>query len=125
MVFQRRRPIGFWATISTLAISFYLASRSIYSFLLISAQVEKVKVPVVYIRLRAILLTVYFALYLCAFYFLVVVFERLWLIVVAFLAVLLFMCMYHALSFYHRPDDVWHLPDRCSAYVPSSSWALL
>ena len=34
-------PIGFWATISTLAISFYLASRSIYSFLLISAQVEK------------------------------------------------------------------------------------
>ena len=36
-------PIGFWATISTLAISFYLASRSIYSFLLISAQVEKVK----------------------------------------------------------------------------------
>ena len=40
---------------------------------------------------------------LCAFYFLVVVFERLWLIVVAFLAVLLFMCMYHALSFYHRP----------------------
>ena len=61
-------PIGFWATISTLAISFYLASRSIYSFLLISAQVEKVKVPAVYIRLRAILLTVYFALYLCVFY---------------------------------------------------------
>ena len=29
--------------------------------------------------------------------------QGLWLIVVAFLAVLLFMCMYHALSFYHRP----------------------
>ena len=28
---------------------------------------------------------------------------QVWLIVVAFLAVLLFMCMYHALSFYHRP----------------------
>ena len=96
-------PIGFWATISTLAISFYLASRSIYSFLLISAQVEKVKVPAVYIRLRAILLTVYFALYLCVFYCLVVVFERVWLILTAILAIVLFMCMYHARSFYHRP----------------------
>ena len=36
-------PIGFVATISTLVLSFYLASRSIYSFLLISAQVEQVR----------------------------------------------------------------------------------
>ena len=53
-------------------------------------------------------LTVYFALYLCAFYFLVVVFERLWLIVVAFLAVLLFMCMYRAPFVLPPADNVWH-----------------
>ena len=52
-------PIGFVATISTLLLSFYLASRSIYSFLLISAQVEHVKASPLYIRFRAIVLTIY------------------------------------------------------------------
>ncbi len=60
---QEGEPIGFVATISTLVLSFYLASRSIYYLLLISAQVEQ-RPSSIYIRLRAILLTVYFALYL-------------------------------------------------------------
>ncbi len=96
-------PIGFVATISTLVVSFYLASRSIYSFLLISAQVENVKPSSIYIRLRAIVLTVYFALYLGVAYFFLVLFQRFWLITATLLAILLFLCMFHALSFYHRP----------------------
>ena len=96
-------PIGFVATISTLVLSFYLASRSIYSFLLISAQVEQVRPSSIYIRLRAILLTVYFALYLAISYFLLVLFQRFWLIVATLLAIVLFMSMFHALSFYQRP----------------------
>lgn len=96
-------PIGFVATISTLFVSFYLASRSIYSFLLISAQVERVRPSSIYIRLRAILLTVYFALYLAVAYVLLVLFQHIWLITATLLAILLFLCMFHALSFYHRP----------------------
>lgn len=96
-------PIGFWATISTLAVSFYLASRSIYSFLLIAAQVEQVEVSGIYVRIRAIVLTVYFAFYLSASYFIVLLAQQIWLIAVSLLAIGLFMGMYHALSFYHRP----------------------
>lgn len=96
-------PIGLWATISTLVLSFYLASRSIYSFLLISAQVEGVRFSGVFIRLRAILLTVYFALYLGAAYLVLMLFQQFWLITASVLAIVLFMAIFHALSFYHRP----------------------
>ena len=95
--------IGLWATISTLVLSFFLASRSIYSFLLISAQVEGVRLSGVFIRLRAILLTVYFALYLGAAYLVLMLFQQFWLITASVLAIVLFMAIFHALSFYHRP----------------------
>ena len=96
-------PIGFVATISTLLLSFYLASRSIYSFLLISAQVEHVKASPLYIRFRAIVLTIYFALYIGFAYIILMYFQHFWLIATTLLAILLFLCMFHALSFYHRP----------------------
>ena len=96
-------PIGFVATISTLLLSFYLASRSIYSFLLISAQVEHVKASPLYIRFRAIVLTIYFALYIDFAYIILMYFQHFWLIATTLLAILLFLCMFHALSFYHRP----------------------
>ncbi len=96
-------PIGFAATISTLVLSFYLASRSIYSFLMISAQVEKVKPNSIYVRVRAIVLTVYFALYLGVAYFFLMLLPQFWLIVATVLAIILFMCMFHALSYYRRP----------------------
>ncbi|WP_161941267.1 YhjD/YihY/BrkB family envelope integrity protein [Merdibacter massiliensis] len=96
-------PIGFVATISTLLLSFYLASRSIYSFLLISAQVEHVKASPLYIRFRAIVLTIYFALYIGFAYIVLMYFQHFWLIATTLLAILLFLCMFHALSFYHRP----------------------
>ena len=56
-----------------------------------------------FIRLRAILLTVYFALYLGAAYLVLMLFQQFWLITASVLAIVLFMAIFHALSFYHRP----------------------
>lgn len=64
------REYSWMSFISTMSASFYLASKSIYSFLLISSQNEKVELPKWYLRIRSIwiyvnlVLFVVFILYL-------------------------------------------------------------
>ena len=120
-------PIGFVATISTLAhLLLPCQPQHLFVFVDHRPRWRRSGCLSVYIRLRAILLTVYFALYLVMrFIFWSSSLSGCWLIVAAFLAVLLFMCMYHALSFYHRPMMYGHRRIAVQRHVPSSSWALL
>lgn len=86
----------------TLCTSFWLASRSVYSFLLISAQHESVEVPKWSIRVRAIYLFICLAIMIIA-----CIFIGTWLndylpLVSAMVMFILFTLMYRSLSFRKR-----------------------
>lgn len=86
----------------TLCTSFWLASRSVYSFLLISAQHEEVDVPKWAVRLRAIYLFICLALLIV-----VSIFIGSWLsdylpLVSAMIMFIIFTMIYRSLSFRKR-----------------------
>lgn len=101
------KEYGFLPAISTLIVSFWLASRSINSFLLISANHEKVDVLKFSIRLRSIFLFIIFVGLLIggivfATFVYYMVDPSLLPLLAALLMVPLFTMMYRALSFRKR-----------------------
>lgn len=88
--------------ILTLCTSFWLASRSVYSFLLISAQHESVDVPKWSIRVRAIYLFICLAILIVASIFLGTMLNDYLPLVSAMIMFILFTLMYRALSFRKR-----------------------
>lgn len=101
------KDYGFLPAITTLCVSFWLASRSINSFLLISASHEKVEVMKISIRIQSIIMFVVFVFLLIAGVFFAtfiyhVVDVSLLPLVAALLMVPLFTIMYRALSFRKR-----------------------
>ncbi len=101
------KEYGFLPAISTLIVSFWLASRSINSFLLISANHEKVEVLKFSIRLRSIFLFIIFVGLLIggivfATFVYYMVDPSLLPLLAALLMVPLFTMMYRSLSFRKR-----------------------
>lgn len=88
--------------IVTVCISFYLASRSIFSFLLISASQEGVDVPKWSIRIKSVVMFVALTVMLIAGVFLATQFHDLLPLISAGFMLLMFTCLYRALSFRKR-----------------------
>ena len=88
--------------IVTMCVSFYLASRSIFSFLLISASHESVEVPKWSIRIKSVVLFVSLVLLLVLSIFIATRLNEFLPIVSAVIMLLLFTMMYRALSFRKR-----------------------
>lgn len=86
----------------TLCTSFWLASRSIYSFLLISARHEEVNVPKWAIRARAIFLFVCLAVLIVASIFIATSLKHYLPVVSAGIMFVIFILMYRSLSFRKR-----------------------
>lgn len=89
-------------SIIALVTAFWLASRSVYSFLLISANHEAVDVPKWSIRVLSIIMFVTFALLIIAAVFIGTIFSNLLPFMAAISMVFLFTLMYRALSFRKR-----------------------
>ena len=83
--------------IVTMCVSFYLASRSIFSFLLISASHESVEVPKWSIRIKSVVLFVSLVLLLVLSIFIATRLNEFLPIVSAVIMLLLFTMMYRAL----------------------------
>ena len=101
------KEYGFIPAITTLILSFWLASRSVNSFLLISANHEKVEVRKFSIRVQSIAMFVVFVALLIAGVMFATFMYRLVApglvpILAAFLMVPIFTIMYRALSFRKR-----------------------
>lgn len=101
------KDYGFVPAITTLCLSFWLASRSIYSFLLISASHEKVDVMKFSIRIQSIVMFVIFVALLiagiiCATLLYYVVDVSLLPLLAVLIMVPVFTIMYRALSFRKR-----------------------
>lgn len=101
------KEYGFVPAITTLCFSFWLASRSVYSFLLISASHEKVDVMKFSIRIQSIIMFVIFVALLIAGIILAtilynVVDVSLLPMLAALIMVPVFTIMYRALSFRKR-----------------------
>lgn len=92
----------FLSSLLTLAISFWLASRSIFSFLLISARHEDVEVLKIAIRIRSIYLFVLFALYVVIALMIGTALYEYLPLVSAGLMLLAFFLLYRGLSFRKR-----------------------
>lgn len=88
--------------IVTVCVSFYLASRSIYSFLLISASHEEVSVPKWSIRIKSIVLFVCLTISLAVSAYVGTKLNELLPLVSAVIMLLLFTLMYRTLSFRKR-----------------------
>lgn len=88
--------------IITLCTSFWLASRSVYSFLLISAQHEEIEVPKWAIRIRAIYLFIILALLIVASIFIGTLLSEYLPLVSATIMFVIFTMIYRALSFRKR-----------------------
>lgn len=88
--------------IATMCVSFYLASRSIFSFLLISASHEEVDVPKWSIRIKSIVLFVCLVLLLAVSIYIGTILNEFLPIVAAVIMLLLFTMMYRTLSFRKR-----------------------
>ncbi|MDE6475235.1 MAG: YihY/virulence factor BrkB family protein [Erysipelotrichaceae bacterium] len=89
-------------SIITLCASFWLASRSVYSFMLISANHEEVDVPKWAIRLRAIYLFVVLAILIVAAIIIGSIMKEYLPLVSSIMMFILFTLMYRALSFRKR-----------------------
>lgn len=89
-------------TIITLATSFWLASRSVYSFLLISASHEDVDVPKWAIRIQSIIMFVLFAGILIIAIVISTLLSHILSIIASLLLVVIFYIMYRSLSFRKR-----------------------
>lgn len=101
------KDYGFVPAITTLCLSFWLASRSIYSFLLISASHEKVDVMKFSIRIQSIVMFVIFVALLiagiiCATLLYYVVDVSMLPLLAVLIMVPVFTIMYRALSFRKR-----------------------
>lgn len=88
--------------IITLCTSFWLASRIVYSFLLISAQHEEVNVPKWAVRIKAIYLFVCLAILIVASIFIGTLLKHYLPLVSAGVMFVIFTLMYRALSFRKR-----------------------
>lgn len=88
--------------IVTMAASFYLASRSIFSFLLISASHERVHVPKWAIRIKSVYLFIAFVLVVLCFIFISTYFVEFLPIVSSCVMLIFFYMMYRSLSFRKR-----------------------
>ncbi len=88
--------------IITMCASFYLASRSIFSFLLISASHEHVNVPKWSIRIKSIFLFVNLVVIVVAAIFVATNFLELLPLISASIMLMFFYMMYRALSFRKR-----------------------
>lgn len=90
------------SSVITMCASFYLASRSIFSFLLISASHEEVDVPKWSIRIKSVILFVVLTLSLVAAIFIGTHLQELLPLVAAGIMLLMFTLMYRSLSFRKR-----------------------
>lgn len=88
--------------IVTMCVSFYLASRSIYSFLLINASHEGIDIPKWSIRVKSIVMFVVLVFTLSFSVYIATKFLEFLPIVAATIMLLLFTMMYRALSFRKR-----------------------
>lgn len=86
----------------TMCASFYLASRSIFSFLLISASHEHVEVPKWAIRIKSIFLFVNLVVIVVTAIFIATNFLELLPLISIFIMLMFFYMMYRALSFRKR-----------------------
>ncbi len=89
-------------SIITLCVSFWLASRSVYSFMLISANHEEVDVPKWAIRIRAIYLFVLLAIIVVGAIIIGSIMKEYLPLVSAVVMFIVFTLMYRALSFRKR-----------------------
>lgn len=85
--------------IVTMCVSFYLASRSIFSFLLISASHEEVDVPKWSIRIKSVVLFVNLAIIIVAAIFIATNFLEFLPLISSLIMLMFFYMMYRALSF--------------------------
>lgn len=99
------REYSWISFLSTMIVSFYLASKSIYSFLLISARNEKVEVAKIYLRFKSIGIYIGFVLFIVIFlqWFYPLLFQYPWFRLV-YLG-LLFYLLYQSLHF--RKTSLW------------------
>lgn len=88
--------------IVTMCVSFYLASRSIFSFLLISASHEKVHVPKWAIRIKAVMMFVLLTLLLVISIYIATKMNEALPIAAALIMLFLFTILYRFLSFRKR-----------------------
>ncbi|MEG1731983.1 MAG: YhjD/YihY/BrkB family envelope integrity protein [Longicatena sp.] len=86
----------------TMVVSFYLASRSIFSFLLISASHEEVEIPKWSIRIKSIVLFVFLTISFVLAIYIATILKDFLPIVVALMMFVLFTVMYRTLSFRKR-----------------------
>lgn len=90
------------SVIVTICTSFYLASRSIYSFLLISASHEEVDIPKWAIRVKSIVMFILMTVLLVGSIYIATKFLAFLPFVASGIMLLLFFMMYRALSFRKR-----------------------
>lgn len=90
------------SSLITLVISFWLASRSIFSFLLISAKHEAVYVPKIAVRIRSIYLFLLFALYVVGALVIGTACKAVLPLVSVILILIAFYLLYRSLSFRRR-----------------------
>ena len=88
--------------IVTVCVSFYLASRSIFSFLLISASHEEVDVPKWSIRIKSIIMFIILTGFVLLGVFLATIFKEFLPIIAASFMLMMFTGLYRALSFRKR-----------------------
>lgn len=96
------RQYSLLSYVSTMIASFYLASRSIYSFLLISARNEEITLPGWLLRIRSLILFAALAGYVVFSISLLNIFSDFFPYVSALLLFVFFYLMYHVLSFRRR-----------------------
>lgn len=89
-------------SIVTLCISFWLASRSVYSFLLISANHEEVKIPKTVIRIQSIVMFVILAILIVSVVAIASMLSHILPLIASICMIPLFTLMYRAVSFRKR-----------------------
>lgn len=102
LYFTSRNYGSIASVIVTISTSFYLASRSIYSFLLISASHEEVEIPKWAIRVKAIFMFIIMSFLLVGAVYLVTILSDFLPFVASGIMLPLFFLMYRALSFRKR-----------------------
>lgn len=101
-VFFSDKDYSIVSFIVTVSVSFYLASRSIFSFLLISASHEEVDVPKWSIRVKSIMLFILSTAFLIVGVFLATRFSKFLPVISASFMLLFFTGLYRTLSFRKR-----------------------
>lgn len=96
------KEYDFIPSIVILCLSFWLASRSVYSFLLISANHEEVKIPKTVIRVQSIIMFIILAVMIVGSVVVASILSHILPLITAVLMVPIFVVMYRALSFRKR-----------------------